>query len=368
MTSGAKPTVLFVVTPAPLGGSNRSMITLLKSLEGRVHRVLASPNFGDFRDLMIAEGLADEYLDLPRRPGSIIDRGLRVIAGLSIALWALRNRGRLTAIHANALTGLNMSLPAAVLSRKRTVVWIHDPVGSKWGSRLGPIIRKLLPGLQIAAVSGTAEQVAIDNGLCASGAALIVPNPIDPDEVVAPRSDREGPLVVGILGGASERKGFDLLPQTISDLKDHEVKWLLYVSENVEPGMDSVWEAIRSHPKERVETVAKVSDVREAYERLDIVFCPSRNESFCRVAAEAMLNGLPVVGSDIEPLRRLLGNDEAGILFPVGDAHAASTALKRLVEDPELRSLLGAAGRKRASSFQPGVIANQLLELYGAAG
>ncbi len=39
-----------------------------------------------------------------------------------------------------------------------------------------------------------------------------------------------------------------------------------------------------------------------------------------------MLNGIPVVASDIEPLRELLGDDEAGLLFPPGDAVAAAAA------------------------------------------
>jgi len=357
--------VLFVVTPVPLGGSNRSMVTLLKSLEGRVHRVLASPGFGDFRELVIAEGLSEELVDLPRKPGSAFDRLLRVLSGLKIAWWAMRNRRRVRAIHANALTGLNMSLPAALVSRLRTVVWIHDPVGSQWGSRLGPVIRRLLPGLRIAAVSRTAEEVALDNGLCAEGDAVLIPNPIDPDDVLAPRKSPGDEVVIGILGGASERKGFDLLPAAVDSLSNQSVKWMLYVSERVEPGMEPTWKSLRAQPSDRVVVAEKVSDVRKAYEGLDIVFCPSRNESFCRVAAEAMLNGIPVVGSDIEPLRALLGNNDAGLLFPVGDGAAASGSLQRLVVDPQLRASLGREGKKRAARFKPEAIAGQLMGLYG---
>jgi glycosyltransferase involved in cell wall biosynthesis len=130
--------------------------------------------------------------------------------------------------------------------------------------------------------------------------------------------------------------------------------------------MEDTWSVLRAE-SERVEVNEKVADVRLAYRRLDIVFCPSRNESFCRVAAEAMMNGLPVVASDIEPLRALLGNDEAGILFPVDDVASASAALTRLVADPALRFRLGAVGRKRAHAFEPGAIADQLLDLYGVA-
>lgn len=368
MTPGQEtlPTILFVVTPAQLGGSNRSMVDVLRALNGRVHRVLAAPGFGGFIELVEKEGLADELIVLPRRPGSPWDRVLRIGAGLKLGWWAMRNRDRLTAIHANALTGLNLSVPAAMVARRPTVVWIHDPVGSRWGSALGPLVRRVVPVLRIAAVSHTAESVAITNRLCGPGDAVIVPNPIDPSDVLSPDAGTGGARVsIGVLGGASERKGFDLLPATIDGLTDYTVVWRLYISTVVEPGMEDTWKALRNASPGQVEVNAKVADVREAYAGLDIVFCPSRNESFCRVAAEAMINGLPVVASDIEPLRALLGEDEAGFLFPTGDVARAVDALATLVSNPTMRHRLGAEGRRRAAVFEPATIADRLLDLYG---
>jgi phosphatidylinositol alpha-mannosyltransferase len=360
------PTVLFVATPAALGGSNRSLVTLLKSLEGKVHRVLASPPFGSFLDLVEQERLADEYVTLPRKPNQPIDRVLRLLAGLKIAWWAHRNRGRLTAIHANALTGLNLAAPAAIATQLPTVVWIHDPVGSRWGRRLGPVLARMLPNLRLAAVSPTAEAVAVENGLCRSGDATIIPNPIDPEEILA-TGERNGepPLTIGILGGASARKGFDLMPAVISGLTDLSVSWKLFVY--LEPSDENrdVWRDLDQFPRSLVDPVGKTPNVREAYAELDIVFCPSRAESFCRVAAEAMMNGIPVVGSDIDPLKALLGNDEAGLTFRSADADAAVVALRQLVEDPDLRTSLGETGRARAARFAPNVIADDLMGLYG---
>jgi len=360
------PTVLFVATPAALGGSNRSLVTLLTSLEGRVNRVLASPPFGSFVELVERQGLADEYVTLPRKPDHPADRILRLLGGAKIAWWAVRNRSRLSAIHANAITGLNLSTPAAILTQRTTVVWIHDPVGSKWGARLGPILRRLLPKLELAAVSATAERVAVENGLCNPGDATIVPNPIDPAEVVAPsRKTQEAPLHIGILGGASYRKGFDLLPDIIEGLVDLPVIWKLYVYVGPRHGNQDVWTRLDQLPRSLVDPVGKTPNVREAYADLDIVFCPSRAESFCRVAAEAMMNGIPVVGSDIDPLKALLGNDEAGLIFPSTDVPAAIAALRRLAQDPTLRNSLGETGRARAARFAPDAIAGELTDLYG---
>ncbi len=349
-----------------MGGSNRSMVTLLQSLEGRVDRVLAVPSFGSFREVAESQQLADEYVDLPRKPGSPFDRFLRVTAGLKLAWWVMRRRSRVSAIHANALTGLNMSVLAAMLAKGNTVVWIHDPVGSRWGNRLGPIIRRLVPALRIAAVSRVAEGVAVENGLCERGAARLIPNPIDPADVVPTVPSRsESKLSVGVLGGASHRKGFDLIPDTIESLGDDSVEWHLFVSSSVEPGMEPTWQRLRALESKNVYIHNKVFDVASVYGQLDIVFCPSRNESFCRVAAEAMINGIPVVGSDIEPLRDLLGEEKAGIIFGNDDPAEAAAALRRLISDAGLRSRMGIEGKRRSEPFQPAAIADQLLELYG---
>jgi glycosyltransferase involved in cell wall biosynthesis len=193
-----------------------------------------------------------------------------------------------------------------------------------------------------------------------------VANPIDPDEVFAAQH-RDGalPLHIGILGGATERKGFDMMPEVIRNLDDLQVMWKLHVFlEPLDENRD-VWKELAEFPPSLVEPAGKRADVSEVYADLDIVFCPSRAESFCRVAAEAMMNGLPVVGSDIEPLVALLGEDEAGLVFPSGNVAAAAAALRKLVADPELRSSLGAAGKRRADRFRPEVITQELIRLYG---
>ncbi len=135
---GELPGILFVATPGPLGGSNRSLLTLFEQLEGRVTRILAAPARGAFTDLVRERNLVEEYVVLPRRPHHWTDRWLRIAAGGRIAWWLVRNRRRVAAIHANALTGLNLATPAAVVSRVPVVAWIHDPTGSTWGSRHRP--------------------------------------------------------------------------------------------------------------------------------------------------------------------------------------------------------------------------------------
>jgi glycosyltransferase involved in cell wall biosynthesis len=343
-----------------MGGSNRSLATLLECLDGAVHRVVAARRTGPFVDVVKSKRLADEFIALPGREHG--HRAARIWSAIRIFGWAVSNRRTISAIHANALTGLNMVAPTAILLRLPVVVWVHDPVGSPWGRRIGPIIRRLTRDLRVVAVSRTAEAVAVENGLCLPGQ-QIVPNPIDPADVLALATQPSEKIRIGVLGGATERKGFDLLPPVARMLQDLDLEWHLYMGLGTDEALDIVG-SLTSTRGATVVTHGRDPDVRNAYARCDIVFCPSRAESFCRVAAEAMLNGIPVVASDIEPLRALLGDDEAGMLFPVDDTAAAASAIRHLATDPEARTRLGNAGKLRASVFSPPAVASALAELY----
>ncbi len=147
------------------------------------------------------------------------------------------------------------------------VAWIHDPTGSTWGSRLGPLVRRLVPRLRLAAVSTTAEASAVANGLCRPGDAAIVPNPIDPADVVAPeRSEDDGdPVTVGFLGGVTHRKGFDLVPPVVAALAGEPVKIQLYVNLDRHGRSPAIWEQLDRWGSDRVEPVGKLDDVRGAY-------------------------------------------------------------------------------------------------------
>ena len=360
--------VLFVAGPAPLGGSNRSLVTLLEGLEGQVTRVLAAPGKGAFVAMVRDRGLADAYVDLPRLPGrqqeiaAPLRRLVQVLASLRVVLTAIRYRRQLAAIHANATTGLNLALPAAVVTRVPVTVWVHDPVGSEWGRRLGPVWRRVLPKVTWAAVSTTATEVAVENGLCKASDVHIVPNPIDPRDVVAPRPPPGDRVTVGYLSAPTWRKGFDLLPDIVESLADLPLEWKLFTSRNPSEFNEPVWARLDALAQVRLEQPQ--IDVRRVYERCDVVLIPSRQESFSRITAEAMLNGIPVVATDLPPIRDMLSTG-AGTVFEVDDVVAAAAAVRRFAEDAELRRSAGAEGATRARRFSPAAVTAEMLALYG---
>lgn len=364
---GPGRTVLFVSVPTGVGGSTRSLATVLAGLAGRVRRVLAGPPTGKFVALVAAQGGAEEHLAFVSRRRTL--RPLhRAWTAARLVRWTRRHRHEVAAIHANGLKELSLSLPAALVSRVRLVVWVHNfllPPSVRW---FGWLWRLLLPRCDVrwAAVSPLARDLVVDAGLTTPAAVTIVPNPIDPHDVVAaPEARAAGPVTAAYLGAPRAYKGFPDLPAIVEAVPaDAPVRWLIF-SHPTDDDLAGTWDRLRDLEADgRLEVRGKLTDVRQAYAECDIVVCPSVRDSFCRVAAEAMLNGLPVVGSDLPPIRALLGDEQAGLLVPPQAPEEAAKAVVRLAEDEDLRSRLGAEGRRRAAAFAPAGVCEALAGLY----
>lgn len=357
--SSHRPLVLLIAAPAALGGSNRSVANFMASLRPHARCVLASPGDGKFLAYVRERDLVEEHIPLPHG-----NRFKRLLASAKIALWAFRHRRQISVIHAQATTGLNLAMPAAVITRLPVVARVSDPEGSKAGKLLGPMVRWLVPRLTVVPVSETARAVAVVNGLCREDEAIIVPEPVVLEDVVAiERQPVPGVLTIGFLGGLTFRKGADLLPTIVDGVADLPVRWVFFMSASRDSEVDDAVVELLASPT--VEFHGRESDVRKAYAMCDIVFVPSRSESFCLVVAEAMANGIPVVASDLDPIKRLLGAEEAGLMFPNGDAQSATNVLRRLIDDGDLRQRLGDAGRVRATAYSPDGVFQQLAPIYG---
>ena len=203
-------------------------------------------------------------------------------------------------------------------------------------------------------------------GITTADQVTVVPNPIDLADVQAPHRPSGPAVTVAYLGTPAHYKGFHLLPSLIRDLTTEDLRWVLYAGP--ESLMPDVWRELRALPDDHVKMPGKVTDVREAYAACDIVICPSLHESFGRVVAEAMANGIPVVASDLPPLRRLVGDNETGLLVPAGDVHAAAAAIRELAGDAERRERMGQAGMLRVKAYEPGPVAALMAQLYGVTG
>jgi glycosyltransferase involved in cell wall biosynthesis len=159
----------------------------------------------------------------------------------------------------------------------------------------------------------------------------------------------EQPLVVGVLGNVSRRKGTDVFVEAAElvrrELPDVEFKIVGPCPE----GPEREW-------AERLVARAQRSGIRHAvtddpFSELadwDVLVLPSRSEPLGLVLTEAMAMGLPVVATRIDGPTEIV-TPETGLLVDVDDPRGLAAAIVRLAHDPDGRSRMGAAGRARVA-------------------
>lgn len=79
-----------------------------------------------------------------------------------------------------------------------------------------------------------------------------------------------------------------------------------------------------------------------------IVCLPSYREGIPRILIEAAACGRPIVTTDAPGCRELVRPGENGLLVPVQDTGALVTALRTLIENPEMRKAMGGYNRELA--------------------
>jgi len=100
-------------------------------------------------------------------------------------------------------------------------------------------------------------------------------------------------------------------------------------------------------------------------ERADVFVHSSRWEGFGMVLLEAMLAGLPVVGTRVSAVPEVVAEGETGLLVDAGAWESLASSLAGLLADPARAKAMGEAGRRRARErFSVGRMTDRTLALY----
>lgn len=181
-------------------------------------------------------------------------------------------------------------------------------------------------------------------------------------------SGAPGVLTIGYVGRMLPGKGLNVLTEALRKLASE--KWrLLLVGDG--PEREAVERSLASAGLlERVQFTGAVSydAVPEFYQQMDVLVMPTQTtkrirEQFGRVLVEAMASGVPVIGSTCGAIPEVI--DDAGLVVPEGDADALANALRRVLNDDDLREHLARAGRTRAERhYSWDRVADRTYELF----
>jgi rhamnosyl/mannosyltransferase len=177
------------------------------------------------------------------------------------------------------------------------------------------------------------------------------------------RSESDKPIVL-FVGALRYYKGLDVL---IRAMQRVEARAII-------AGRGSAEELVKLAQElgvaNRVAFVGEVdaSRLRVLFHAADVVVLPSidRCEAFGIALLEGMACGKPIVSTDLPTGVRFVNRHEVtGLCVPPHDQEALAAALNRLLDDRELRTRLGQAGRRRVEcEFDAARMVRQVLTVY----
>ncbi|MCB9079759.1 MAG: glycosyltransferase family 4 protein [Anaerolineaceae bacterium] len=240
-----------------------------------------------------------------------------------------------------------------------------------WLYRLGrPLFKRLFAKLDsLIAVSPPARQFA---GGMFPGNYRIIPNGIDLRRFGRPMpplpSKPKQKINLLFVGRLDPRKGFAVLFEAFCRLQTHYPHLKLQVIGPVALGTMRMYRHMaQARGITGLEFIGYIAPDRlpDFYHQADIFCAPSLGcESFGIVLLEAMAAGLPIVASDITGYRSLLTSGQEGLLVPPGQPDSLTSALRRLIDQPDLRRRLGQSGQAKAAHFAWDHVVDQTLAVY----
>jgi glycosyltransferase involved in cell wall biosynthesis len=213
---------------------------------------------------------------------------------------------------------------------------------------------RLAPARRLIAVSDYTRREICSLGFPAERVTVVAPGC---DAANAPAAGRPiraavvGPCRLLCVAPSRPRKGLSVLLEALAHLSRRDIHLTVVGTYDTDHYRDQLAPLIARH---RLESTVEFAGfvpretLSRRYADSDVLVCPSLQEGFGIVVAEALQAGLPVIASDVSALPELVEHGRNGLLFPVGDSAALAAAIAALADDPAFRASLRRGG---AASF-----------------
>ncbi|MDO9377731.1 MAG: glycosyltransferase family 4 protein [Nocardioidaceae bacterium] len=279
------------------------------------------------------------------------------------AARVLRHRAReFDVVHDNQSLGygllalLRRGVPLAVtvhhpISRDRAV----DLAAASWRRRLSlrrwysfvPMQARVARRVPVVlAVAGTSAADSVQDFELDPAQMHVVPLGVDTD-LFAPAGRRVPGRLVAVASADRPLKGVVHLLDAVAKLRtDHDVE--LQLVSNLDPDGPTAHRIADLGLGDVVHVSSGLSDegLAALIASAEVMCVPSLYEGFSLPTVEALSCGTPVVASRAGALPEVVGDD--AVLVEPGDAEALAAAVRALLDRPDERARLGAAGRRRA--------------------
>jgi glycosyltransferase involved in cell wall biosynthesis len=114
-----------------------------------------------------------------------------------------------------------------------------------------------------------------------------------------------------------------------------------------------------------VSWLGETANVKPYIQQADVVVLPSYREGLPRSLLEASAMGKPLISTDVVGCRDALDHEVTGLLVPVRDEKALAQAMLWMIDHPQARTKMGAAGRRKiVEEFDERKVIEKILTVY----
>jgi glycosyltransferase involved in cell wall biosynthesis len=386
---GARRKILHIITRLDRGGSAQNTLLTCQELSRKYDVVLAhglslESKMNDWErqsvERQIAEarkhGLRDITIpSLVRRVDPV--RDIRAF----LALLTLLRREKPAIVHTHTYKAGILGSWAAKMAGVPII--IHTPHGHIFFGHFSPQVTRCFMLMERLTAAIVDRMVALTEGERSDYVAFSVANQekmvtihsgVNVDRFMkVKRNGREKKLslglnaeapVVGTVGWLLPIKGPIYLLKAMAEVwHTHPDIQLVYVGKgDLEEEVKG--EAYRTGLSDKVKFLGWRDDIPEIMQFLDIFVLPSLNEGMGRVLVEAMACGKPIVASNVGGIPDLVKDGHNGFLVGPGDVNGLSLAIKKLIEDEQLRLEMGAKGRAISRNYGVEEMIKKIDDLY----
>lgn len=337
--------ILLIRSDVGLAGPAKLMHAYARAIRRAGHDVLVASGGGEYAIELEKDGFRHVTLD-----------GLRIrsrnpfLAPISIArIAALLRREKITVVNSfNAHAGIlaHLADPLRTAKHFNTVLG----TGKEWANRL--LANPILSG-RIIAVSKDVRQRLAEAHVPLKRISVVYNSTLTERWLSEPprRSKTSSIRICGI-AMFTGNKGHEFIVPLVARLRErgHDVSATLVGDGPSRASCEQM--AAELGVADHVAFTGALRDVVPSLDASDVFVHLPRTETFGIVLTEAMARSLPVVTVDVGGIPEVVRDGEtAFVVKRREDADALVDAVERLIDNPDRRTMMGLAGRKRAEQM-----------------
>ena len=356
----SKIPILFVIVQMGMGGAERLVYNLCSKLDRSLFRPSVAWFYG--------EKALKEFVDLDI-PLHFIPKRRRFDPETIVQFARLVKNLQIKVVNAHHFMSYVYLFPGAKILNNTKLIytehssWELDRLPKRWR-----LVGKRMFGKldHFVGVSNEVSRTAEDIFGADPGKYVTILNGVDLSlfensaarEVCRERIGiNHGDIVIGNVANFRKVKNHLHLIKAFQALSEnHRNVKLLLVGKGFEDDPENTESEVRRYISEHrldrtIICLGYRSDIPDLMGCMDIFCLTSRMEGLPISLIEAMAAGLPIVGTDVDGIRSVVQNGVNGFLVPPEDVGVLEHQFQMLVENQNLRTIMGQAGKNLAKSL-----------------